>query len=348
MLPPGKVKPGPEQARRWPWFLLAGLALAFVVVNLTLSNLGRDDYEELLIFPTGPGNRPVPGKLSVCWTGVGGLWISDGKNTLAIDPFVSRHGLLPVGLGAKINSWPDEIRLTIQSLGIDKLKNHGVLISHSHYDHSLDGPGFARQTDAPLWGSPSTLRIGRAAGLPEIQLKAVPLEKPLRMGPFTVRFFASHHGPALFGKIPYPGKIEDGFELPARASDLKLGRVYTIVVEHPRGSLLHHASAGWKDISPRTGKQNLLPKVDFVFLGVAGRAGTKEYLDKVVRPVKPSWLIPIHMDNFFRPVSPHAPLSFDFIYTVNFAEFVESARAQNYQLSTLPLFRWVLLPGTSG
>ena len=110
-----------------------------------------------------PGPSEAPG-VSVTWLGTAGVLVSDGRTDILIDPFVSRYGLLRVGLGLPLHPRQDLIDAWLERLGCRNVE--AVLVSHSHYDHSLDAPYFARATGALLAGSESTLNVGRGAGLP--------------------------------------------------------------------------------------------------------------------------------------------------------------------------------------
>jgi L-ascorbate metabolism protein UlaG (beta-lactamase superfamily) len=73
-------------------------------------------------------------------------------------------------------------------------------------------------------------------------------------------------------------------------------------VRHPLGTLLIQGSAGWKDGALAT------ERADVAFLGLAG-LGTRDasytdaYLREVVDAVGASLVIPIHWDDFTRPLS---------------------------------------------
>jgi glyoxylase-like metal-dependent hydrolase (beta-lactamase superfamily II) len=61
-----------------------------------------------------------------------------------------------------------------------------VLVGHAHYDHILDAPDLCKQTGARLIGSSSTIMVGRAAGLPEEQLRVTEGHEDIPSGPWTV------------------------------------------------------------------------------------------------------------------------------------------------------------------
>jgi L-ascorbate metabolism protein UlaG (beta-lactamase superfamily) len=302
-------------------------------IMLALSLAGCAPTELYLSRLISPAATDGPG-VSVTWLGTAGVLVSDGRTDILIDPFVSRYGLLRVGLGLPLNPRPDLIKGWLDHWACHNVQV--VLVSHSHYDHVLDAPYFARETGALLVGSASTLNVGRGAGLPETQLVQVRPGEPFRSGAFTVRFIESRHGPALFGRVPYPGTIDQPLAPPQKASAYKLGGVYGILLDHPSGILLHHGSAGFQE-----GMYDGI-KADVLLLGITGREDTETYLAAVPGKVQPRLVIPIHFDDFFTPLDD----DMDFLHSAHFREFFETAdRRGDYPVCTLPLGRAVrLLP----
>jgi L-ascorbate metabolism protein UlaG (beta-lactamase superfamily) len=169
-----------------------------------------------------------------------------------------------------------------------------VLVSHSHYDHAMDAGVVARLTGAPLLGSTSTAYIGRGSGVPATQLRVVRPGQALRYGPFTITFIRSKHAGAT-GGTPV-GDIDQPLRPPARYLDYKQGGTYSILIEHPLGTVLHHGSAGYV-AGALAGR-----KADVVFLGIAIRGNMQDYLREVVDAVGASRVIPTHWDDFTLPL----------------------------------------------
>ncbi len=276
--------------------------------------------------------------LQITWLGVAGLLISDGETSLLIDPFVSRYGLLRVGLGDDLPPRFDEIDAWVRRLRPRNVR--AVIVSHSHYDHSLDAPFFALRTGAVLLGCESAAQIGRGAGLPEGRIRVVHGGDSLQLGAFRVSWIQSVHGPALLGRIPYPGTIDAPLVPPAPASAYRLGETFTLLIEHPRGRLLHHASAGH-----RPGMFAGV-RADTVLLGLAGRGDTRRYLEHIPAAVGARRIIPIHFDDMFAPLEPDRV---GFLIGVRYAEFIATVRRQLPQVEvvTLPIGQPVQLDSPS-
>lgn len=230
--------------------------------------------------------------VTATWMGTAGVMFDDGTTALLVDPFVSRPSLGRVAFGRPVPVDEARIDLWMKMPGIDRTA--AVFVSHSHYDHSMDAPSFAKRTGARLVGSESTAIIGERSGLPSERIDVVQPGTPMRFGDFTVTMLHSQHGKAVAGRVPYPGNVESDFETPAKAKDYRMGGAYAIVVEHPTGTAVHHASAGW---APRMYEGI---DADVVFLGLAGRDDTAKYLDAVLDATGARRVVPIHWDNFFR------------------------------------------------
>jgi L-ascorbate metabolism protein UlaG (beta-lactamase superfamily) len=282
-----------------------------------------DLYNSMLI---SNNTSPQQG-LTITWLGTAGVLISDGQTGILIDPYVSRSGMSKIIFSMSLVPNIELIRAWTERLG--KRTIRAVIVSHSHFDHSLDAPFFARESGAPLVGTQSTLNIGRGAGLREQELKLVKPGDSMTIGRFTIRFIESSHGP-VFGSVPYPGVIEKPLAQPARPKDYKLGGVFGILVMHPAGTILHHGSAGYIP-----GMYDSV-RADLVLLGIAGRGDTIKYLSEVPLRVKANMVIPVHFDNFFKPIEDG--MSF-LPASIHFNEFCETARGykSSFTLRTLPI-----------
>lgn len=235
--------------------------------------------------------------LALSWFGVTAMLLRYGDDALMIDPFFTRPpGYVPLIRNARIA--PDEALIAhwLQRAGITRLQ--GVLVSHSHYDHAMDAGVVARDTGAVLAGSPSTLQIGRGAGLADAQLHDAADGKPLQLGPFRVRFIESRHAGATGGAPT--GNIEAPLQRPARYLDYRQGGTYSILVEHARGRVLHHGSAGFVPGALRE------VRADTVVLGVALVDDAETYVREVLDPLAAREVVLTHWDDFTRPLD--APL----------------------------------------
>lgn len=260
-----------------------------------------------------PSSSPRYDSVRVVWMGTAGLYVHDGKTRIFIDPFVSRYGFLKVAFGFSLKPNLETIQdWIVKTCGGQA---DAVFVSHSHYDHSMDAPFFASQTGAVFAGGESAAFIGQGAGLPDEQIRIIRAGDQMRVGKFRITFLKSIHSPALFGRVPWPGKITSPLKPPVVASEYRLGEIFSILVEHPKGDFLHQGSAGFLP-----GMFNDMV-VDVIFLSIAGRADTRELLKNSAIPLQVKRIIPIHFDDFFSPLKE----GLFFMRGVNFQDFCRTA-----------------------
>lgn len=242
----------------------------------------------------------TPGALRASWLGTAAVLLDDGKSAVLIDPFFSRpQGLLRLLADRPIAPDDAAIRAGLARAGVTRLET--VLVSHSHYDHAMDAPRVAQLTGAELAGSASTLNVGRGQNLPASQLRAVVPGEPFRAGSFRITFLESRHA-GMSGGHP-AGEIASPLAPPTRYSDYRQGGTYAILVEHPQGTILHQGSAGFL-AGGLAGR-----RADLVFLGIAMLPDLDEYLREVVDASGAKRVVPIHWDDFTRPLDePLQPL----------------------------------------
>ncbi|NLU83289.1 MBL fold metallo-hydrolase [Rhodococcus sp. HNM0569] len=229
--------------------------------------------------------------------GTSSILFDDRTHRVLIDGFLTRPSL-PRVVAGRVAPDLDTIDRTLTRLQVAELD--AVVCAHSHYDHALDAPAIAERTGAVLVGSESTLNLGRGWGLRNSVLRQVDTH-PMRFGDFTLEFVRSvhSHGDRM------PGTIDTPLRLPARATALKTGECYAISVEHHGRTVLVHASAGFVPgfLAGR--------RADTVYLGV-GALGRRDeqfrndYWDEVVLATGARQVVPVHWDDFFRPL--HRPL----------------------------------------
>ncbi len=241
---------------------------------------------------------PSPGAwVSVTFLGVSTVLISDGETALLTDGFFSRPGLAEVALG-KIEPDREVIARRLERAGIDRLA--AVFVVHSHYDHAMDAPEVARRCGALLVGSESTANVGRGWGLEEDRIRVAESGQAMRFGDFVVTLIRSKHFP--HGKAM--GDITAPLVPPARAMAYLEGGSWSVHVAHPRGRMLIHSSAGWIPGALEGYRAHT------VLLGI-GMLGTKDesyrrtYFREVIETVGARRVIPIHYDDFTRPLDRH-------------------------------------------
>ena len=258
-----------------------------------------------------PADEQSPG-LRVTFLGVSTLLFSDGEHAILTDGFFSRPGKESL-LFDRLTPNRDLIARCLRRARVKKLK--AVIVLHSHFDHALDAPEVALQTEARLVGSESTANIGRGYGLADERLLVVRDGEVTQLfSPFQITLLRSEHSPlsllALLGveRVAFGGTIEKPLKQPARVWNYEEGGSYSLFVEHGGRRILVQASAGFE----RGALAGRHAEVVFLGIGALGKLPKRhreEYWREVVEAVDPKLIIPIHWDDFSRPLDqPLAPL----------------------------------------
>lgn len=291
--------------------LLLGLWIAY---GLTF----REDISNYVKSPETVSHNGI----DITWFGTSAILLRDGKTSLFIDPYFSRYSV-PHMCFNKIAPDEKRNRKWLETAGINKLT--AVLVSHSHFDHVLDAPFIAQETGATLLGSETTANIARGQGLNDERIETVTTGKPINIGDFTITFIRSRHG----GMVMKPTHLTKPLPSPAFAYEYPEGNVYSILIKHPNGSFLHHASARYipGELEPY--------KADVVFLGIALNNNMSAYIRNVVNTVGAKTIYPIHWDDFFIPLEkPIKPLPFG----VHMKQFFQDMNAYpDLKVETLPI-----------
>lgn len=276
------------------WFFFGILLLAIVGLSglawMFLLRTGLDGYQAHRYPETPAVTGPA---LSAAWFGTTAVLLSDGESAIFIDPFFTRPGgWRELMLNRPIA--PDEalIREWLHKAGVSRLD--AVIVTHSHYDHSMDAGVVAIMTGAMLAGSESTANVGRGSGLPENRIQVFKPGRAVRFGGFTVTALESRHTGATGGRPT--GDITEPLVPPARYIDYKQGGTYGLLIEHTLGTVLHHASAGWLP-GMYDGR-----RADLAFIGIAAPPPLEDYFAAVIDPLGITRVIPTHWDDFTRPL----------------------------------------------
>jgi L-ascorbate metabolism protein UlaG (beta-lactamase superfamily) len=297
------------------------------------------DRPQLDVWLPLPADAPGRPAVTVRFLGVSSLVVSDGTTTLVTDGFVSRPPLWRTLVGRIA---PDEAAID-RALERASLRHaDAVFVVHSHYDHAMDAPLVAARTGAVLVGSESTANVARGVGFPEERLRIIRPGEPMRFGAFEVVCLESQHFPHGMAM----GTITEPLVPPARATAYREGGSFSILIRHPLGTLLVQGSAGWKRGALAA------QHADVVLLGLAGLATqdaayTEEYLREVVDAVGATLVVPIHWDDFTRPLTePLVPMPrmLDDL-SVTMQRLIKHLRGRGVQIGFLPAFEPVpLLP----
>jgi L-ascorbate metabolism protein UlaG (beta-lactamase superfamily) len=228
---------------------------------------------------------------------------TDGRSTWLVDGFFSRQPLSEV-IFTRLKV--DETQVSAVASEMFKRLNMpstltGIVVAHSHYDHSMDAPWLAKQYGARVVGSESTWQIAKGQDLPATQMDVMPGNGRVKLGEFEVQLIESAHAPTGF---------TGGFNakpvfLPAHALQFKEGISYSFVVSHP-----DLGPAPFALIQPSAGfvpGQNKGVNVKHVFLGTGGLGKSSDayildYWQEMVVNTGAKQVYLIHWDDFTQPL----------------------------------------------
>ena len=167
-----------------------------------------------------PARRPI----ELTYLGVAGWMISDGTTTILVDPFVSRQPI-PADPATPIVS--DDARVAAHAPPRADL----IVVGHSHFDHLLDVPAFAKRTGAQVLGSESTIRYARASGVAADHLIPIRGGEDYDFGAFSVRVIPSLHS-ALDAKhgLDGPSVIAADVKPPLTAAQFGEGGTFAYLI----------------------------------------------------------------------------------------------------------------------
>ena len=266
--------------------------------------------------------------------GVSTLLFDDGQAQILIDGFFSRPSLSQT-IFTQIQS--DQPLLHSYIDQYDLKRTRAIFVTHSHYDHALDIPMLAHQLPkAMIVGSKSTLNIARAMPIAESQLHEVQAWQPMQIGKFTITAIPSQHTPPTAVNDDLGEEISQPLQLPAHFSQFKEGGSYDYLIQHGPHYSLVKASTG------AVPKQLQKLEVDTLFLGIAQlskqtTAFQQQYFKETLATLQPNTVIPIHWDNFFKPLNPELEFlprfADDTPQSLNL--LIQSAAAQNTKVVLL-------------
>lgn len=289
-----------------------GSGLAYLA---TARRMQASDHEAARQLAWRPAASPLPAGLELTWIGTAGFRIAYQGVVVWIDPYVTR---LPLGDLVRRRTVPSSAEAVAR--WIDRAD--AVLVGHTHFDHALDVPAIARGFGCRVYGSASLRHLMGLHGLAE-QAVVVEPKRDYEVGPFRFHFVPSVHSKLQLGlAVPYAGELtcEHVDELTPQA--YRCGQVWGILVEVGGIRLYHQGSADLLE-------DEIVDRgVDVFLCGISGRRFTPRYVERAVRALQPRLVVPMHHDDFFRPLGGQVRFSFN----VNLTGFADEVRAASRDL----------------
>ncbi|MFK4294559.1 MBL fold metallo-hydrolase [Bacillus sp. RC250] len=237
------------------------------------------------------------GEVKVTFLGTSSLLFDDGNTQLMIDGFISRPSL-PKILFSKIKTDEDTVDKVFNRIGVDNNKLKGLFVAHTHYDHAFDLAYIAKRTGAHVYGSESTMNVGFGGGINEKQMSVYEVNKAMQFGDFTVTVLPSKHSPTF----DEGEKVTKPLKQPAKALDYHEDSSYDFLIAHKNKAFLVKPSVNYIEGA----LDDIRADVLFLGTGVLGkqkRTFQNMYYEQTIRKVQPKLVIPIHWDDFNKPLT---------------------------------------------
>lgn len=219
--------------------------------------------------------------LEMRWLGVAGIEIKANEQILVIDPFVTRPPFKRMWWG-RVRSDATLATATVP---------HGdfVLVTYAHWDHVMDVPAVIDQTKATAYGSPNTCQLLAILGVPEEHLHEIKTGDQLTLGTFQVEVFPAEHGLVL-GRTFATGSLAPNLLPPLRMRDYRIDACFSFLIK----------VGGLRFLDWSSKQVDSAPSADVLFVKpLQDRA----YYEVLLSMVQPRVVIPIHWDDFMRPLS---------------------------------------------
>jgi len=227
-------------------------------------------------------------QLSLRWYGTAAIAIRTRATTIFIDPYFTRDPLLRLIFGKAVprpDEWPGDLP-----------EPAAIFISHGHFDHLLDAPLLARRTGATLHASDLGVRIARAEGTPDAQLHGLRGGERIAVGDLEVEVIPGEHS-RVATQLLYRGDLPADLRMPLWFLTYKCGPVFNFLIHWRGRTIMHTGSAQIREEYLRD------RKVDVALVCLAGWTATPDLWPRLRDAVHPDVLVPIHHDNFFRPLA---------------------------------------------
>lgn len=219
--------------------------------------------------------------LTVRWLGVAGIAFALDGFTLLIDPMFTRPSpwqvISPRGVAPDAALVGQHIR-----------QADAVLVTHAHYDHLLDVSEVLRQTGARAFGSRNTGLLLAAHRLPAERFTRIGVGEQFDLGPFAVEVFPAGHTHTPLDRWingPLPEDLPGKARLPLRLVEYRMDENFSFRIQADGLTFLvgnHPAAADVLLIAPFHAPEKLV---------------------EIIRGVAPRVVVPVHWDNFLRPLS---------------------------------------------
>jgi len=179
--------------------------------------------------------------VEVRWTGAAGLEFVHNGLVVLTDPYHSRLQKFEVFF-RHLRPKTDVISKYLESL-TGQLS--AIIVGHTHFDHALDIPVFAKHFNGPLVGNSSLKTLMAIYGVSGRVTVCKGHERVELPGGAVVSMIPSTHGLVTFGRAPYFGEIASKGRPPLKACEYRHGTVFIPKLEVGGTVFMHIGSANF-------------------------------------------------------------------------------------------------------
>lgn len=237
--------------------------------------------------------------MKVTYFGTAMLLFDDGESQLLFDCHTTRPSLVRTFAG-KLKTDTAAADRIMAAYGMDR--GTALFVSHTHYDHVMDMPCYAKKTACEVYGSASCLNVAAGGGVDMRRVHVFEDGGVYEAGKFRVRVMASRHSKPRFFNNDLGKTIDRPLAQPAGMRAYKEGGSYDFLVVHEGRNYLIRPS------------YNFIPgsldgvSADVLFLGTTSLYRDSEerrrmFFEETIGKTRPKTVVPLHWDNFFKPLS---------------------------------------------
>lgn len=262
--------------------------------------------------------------LEAYWSGVAGIYITDGKNGVYFDPVFHRPGPLDIIFNRPLKIDEKVVSSYLKKMGDGPVD--AIFVSHSHHDHASDVGAVAKLKGSVVHGTKTTKYLAMAFDVPKEKIKEIRHGNKFKYGDFEVEVIQSKHGKIMgffefqFGELDHPVKR------PIKLRDFRMGDAYTYLITYKdKKYLFQQASRFTPELKERIKGE----KFEVIFQGLGNRRSTADLKKNIWELAKVKTIVPIHHDNFFAPLKKN--LKVEYLININFDEFKNEMTKSKYQ-----------------
>jgi L-ascorbate metabolism protein UlaG (beta-lactamase superfamily) len=157
------------------------------------------------------------------------------------------------------------------------------------------------------------MKIAESFGINSNLRKTIKIGDTIQIGLFKITTVENAHAP-IFGPLYFAkGEITSKIDQSSSVFDYKMGDSFGFFIQHPEGNIVFQATANF----PREYEKKNFP-ANIVLLSLAKIDSSDDLLNKVLGLTSAKKIIPLHFDNFMKPIQKD---KVEYLFGVNMEQF---------------------------